>query len=380
MSTNYKNKIAEVLNTNDDNIFTYWKGRVGMYAIIKAFGIKENDEVIIPSFTCVVVPNAIIYLGAKPIYVDINEQTYNTTLLQIKEAVTPNTKCILIQNTFGLSSEVEEIIDFAKEHNILTIEDCTHGFGGEYNSKPNGTYADASFFSTQWNKPFSTGIGGFVFMKNTNYLEKIKKVNENLIKPSFKEVFMLRFLYILNKYIVTPKTYWFLIKTYRFLSKKGVVIGSSSGSEISSIKIPKNYFKSSSLFQEKKGEKNIGKLKEVIAKRKKNALILNEFLIKNNKTAIDLILIENHSFLKFPILVKDRDKFKSNAEKANIKLGDWFVSMIHPIEGNFNEWFLVPEDFPVSEQISSKILNLDTEDKTVDKTLDFLTQNLPNII
>ena len=54
--------------------------------------------------------------------------------------------------------------------------------------------------------------------------------------------------------------------------------------------------------------------------------------------------------------------------------------MIHPIEGNFNEWFLVPEDFPVSEQISSKILNLDTEDKTVDKTLEFLTQNLPNII
>ena len=380
MPNTYKNKIAQTLNADSTNIFTYWKGRVGFYAILKAFGVKENDEVIIPSFTCVVVPNAIIYLGAKPVYVDIDKQTYNTTLQHIKNAITQKTKCIVIQNTFGLSSQVEEIIAFAKEKNILTIEDCTHGFGGEYNGQPNGNYADASFFSTQWNKPFSTGIGGFVYIKNQLYLEELNKVNEGLIKPGFKEVFMLRFLYFIKQYIVTPKTYWFLIKMYRFLSKKGLVVGSSTGGEITSINEPKDYFKASSSFQEKVGGKNIDKLQTIISLRKNNALIFNEFLIKNNKTGVDLSLIKNHSFLKFPILVKDREQFKNNAEKANIKLGDWFVSMIHPIENNFNEWYLFPEDYPVSKNISSRILNLDTEDKTVDKTIRFLTENLNNII
>lgn len=380
MDNIYKNKIAKTLQANPNQIHTYWKGRVGLYAILKAFGVKNNDEIIIPAFTCVVVPNAIIYLGAKPIYVDIDNKTYNTTLAQIKQAVTPKTKCIVIQNTFGLSSQVEEIIAFAKENNILTIEDCTHGFGGEYNGNPNGIYADASFFSTQWNKPFSTGIGGFVYMKNKDYLTKITNLNEELVTPSFKEVFMLRCLFFINKYVVTPKTYWVLIKLYRFLSKKGVVVGSSTGGEISSVIEPANYFKGSSKFQEKLGSKKIDKTAFVIEKRIKKALILNDFLLKNNKKGVDLNLLENHSFLKFPILVTDRDLFKKNAEKANIKLGDWFVSMIHPIENDFEKWFLNPEDFPVAKNISNSILNLDTDDKSVDKTLQFLTNNLAYIL
>ena len=159
----FKAEIAKKLNANASQISLYWKGRVGFYALLKANGIGKGDEVIIPAFTCVVVPNAIIYLGAKPVYVDVNKDTFNTTLNHIKEKVTTKTKCIVIQNTFGLSSEIEEIVEFAKEKEIVTIEDCTHGFGGSYNGKPNGVFADASFFSTQWNKPFSTGIGGFVF-------------------------------------------------------------------------------------------------------------------------------------------------------------------------------------------------------------------------
>ena len=104
----FKAEIAKKLNANASQISLYWKGRVGFYALLKANGIGKGDEVIIPGFTCVVVPNAIIYLGAKPVYVDVNKDTFNTTLNHIKEKVTTKTKCIVIQNTFGLSSEIEE--------------------------------------------------------------------------------------------------------------------------------------------------------------------------------------------------------------------------------------------------------------------------------
>ena len=126
----YKTEIAKHLRASADDIFLYWKGRVALYAILKAMNIQEGDEVVLPAFTCVVVPNAIKYLGATPIYVDIDAKTYNFNLKQLESKITDKAKVIICQNTFGLSSNVEKVVDFAKMHNIKTIEDCTHGFGG----------------------------------------------------------------------------------------------------------------------------------------------------------------------------------------------------------------------------------------------------------
>lgn len=376
----FKVEIAKKLNAEPSQISLYWKGRVGLYALLKANGIGKGDEVIIPAFTCVVVPNAIIYLEAKPIYVDVNLETNNTTLNHIKAKVTAKTKCIVIQNTFGLSSEIEEIVAFAKENNIFTIEDCTHGFGGTYNGKPNGVFADASFFSTQWNKPFSTGIGGFVYLKNEKLAGKLEEVNQELISPSFKEKLMLGTLIKARKYLLTPATYWTLLRFYRFLSKKGIVVGSSSGEEITSVTMPKNYFKGFSKTQAKEGLKGLKKLENLLETRRANAMLFNEFLKQNEKTYINEDLYANHSFLKFPILVKDRELFKTKAEKSSINLGDWFVSMIHPISKDFPVWELDVNEFPNAKEVSKKILNLDTDTKQPEKVIAFLKENLNEIV
>ena len=74
---NYKIELSRILNCNPQNLFLYWKGRVALYAALKSIGIKENDEIILPAFTCVVVPNAILYLKAKPVYVEIDLENYS---------------------------------------------------------------------------------------------------------------------------------------------------------------------------------------------------------------------------------------------------------------------------------------------------------------
>ena len=132
----YKTELGAFLNVNKDAISLYWKGRVALYTALKSMGISKGDEVIIPAFTCVVVPNAIIYLGATPIYVDIEEKNLCTTKDLIEKKITNKTKCIIIQNMLGLSNEVDEIVLLAKKHGLYTIEDCTHGFGGKYNMPP----------------------------------------------------------------------------------------------------------------------------------------------------------------------------------------------------------------------------------------------------
>ena len=368
----YKSLIANILKVEAKQIFLYWKGRVALFAILNAMGIQKDDEVILPAFTCVVVPNAIKYLGAKPIYVDIDASTYNFDLDQLKSKITDRTKVIICQNTFGLSSNVEKVVAFAKENNIKTIEDCTHGFGGTYKGKPNGSYCDAAFYSTQWNKPYSTGIGGFALVTDPDLKDKLEKVNTDLEPATFKDKISLSTLYFVREKILTDRRYWRMVKLYRWLSKHKLVQGSSSGTEIESTQMPSHYFKGMSTTQMKKGIANLAKLDKMIMIRKANATTYSEYLKSKGKTYVPNEQFKDHSFLKYPFLVKDRETVMRIAEDCKVPLGEWFCSPIHPVHEKFEQWDFCECEFPVATKYSSEMLNLPTD--VVDNTyiLDFL--------
>ena len=368
----YKTEIAKYLKSSPDDIFLYWKGRVALFAILKAMGIQKDDEVILPAFTCVVVPNAIKYLGAKPIYVDIDASTYNFDLNQLMSKITERTKVIICQNTFGLSSNVEKVVAFAKENNIKTIEDCTHGFGGTYQGKPNGSYCDAAFYSTQWNKPYSTGVGGFALVTDPNLKEKLEKVNADLEPATFKDKMSLSTLYFVREKILTDRRYWRMVKLYRWLSKHKLVQGSSSGTEIESTEMPSHYFKKMSTTQMKKGITNLAKLGDMIPLRKANASIYSEYLKSKGKTFVPTEQFQDHSFLKYPFLVKERETVMRIAEENKIPLGEWFCSPIHPVMEHFDQWDFCECEFPVATKYSSEMLNLPTDVKDTAPVLAFL--------
>lgn len=375
----YKEAIGSILKCDAERIFLYWKGRVALYAILKAMGVKENDEVILPAFTCVVVPNAIIYLGAKPIYIDISAETLNMDVKQIEKKITSKTKVILCQNTFGLSTNIEIVNDIAKKYKLFTIEDCTHGFGGTYHGKPNGTYCDAAFYSTQWNKPFSTGIGGFSVINNLELVEKIKLLENDKIHPSFVDQITITGLLIFKKYFIKNFTYWSLVKLYRFLSFNNWVIGSNQGEELSGITIPQKYFKDISTIQILNGIQKSKKIYSFNKLRKINSAAYTSFLKENRKTHVTMNYFEDHIFLRYPLLVKNRDKFLTLAEKSKISLGDWFLSPIHPVKEKFELWGLIEADFPVAQKISQRIVNLPTDTNDIRKILAFLKNNIDMI-
>jgi perosamine synthetase len=376
----FKEQIASVLDTDPARIHLYWKGRVALYALLKAAGIKNGDEVIMPGFTCVVVPNAVIYTGARPVYVDIQRTSLNPSFADIRAAVTNKTRVIILQNTFGLSSELVEITEWAKSKGILTFEDCTHGFGGLYQGKPNGTFCDAAFFSTQWNKPFSTGIGGFSAVFNETLLNALIDVNKSLIKPSWYEDALLLILITSRKLLLSPLTYYFLRNFYRLLSKFNLTIGSSSGDELKDPVIPVSYFKAMGKTQVKAGIHEMKSLGRVLSIRKNNALIYTQKLSQHGKYHVSPDLHQNHCFLKYPVLVKDKKKFEDSARREGIELGDWFVSPLHPVERDFEKWHLLSANVPVGTTISSQIMNLPTDTKDPEHVLSFLDKNLDLIL
>lgn len=375
----YRSGIADILGCDESRIFLYWKGRVALYAILKALQINEGDEVIIPALTCVVVPNAIIYAGLKPVYIDVEEATFNMNTSLIESSITKKTKVIICQNTFGLSSNIEQILLIARKYNLLTVEDCTHGFGGYYNGKPNGSYCDAAFFSTQWNKPFSTGIGGFLVVNNDFLFSKVKELELNKTKPGIGEIGILKFLMIFRKYFINKNTQAILVPFYRFLSKYNFILGSNQGDELNSTEMPKNYFKDISKVQIKEGIKGLNKLKELGFLRLKNATDYTSYLKLNNKNHVKENYFQNHIFLKYPLLVKDRDAFFESARKMRIALGDWFISPLHPVEGELNKWFFDSSKFPIASKLAKNLINLPTDINNNADVIRFLNKNLNNI-
>jgi len=365
-----KKEISKYLQTEE--IYFHYKGRVSLYAILKAMGIGCGDEVIIPAYTCVVVANAIIYLGAKPVYVDISEKSLNFDIDLLRKSITPKTKVIICQNTYGLSGNIEEILEIAKQNNLYTIEDCTHGFGGTYNGKPNGSYCDAAFYSMQWNKPFSSGIGGFMTLNNESLKEKFLESESEKAEPGLVTKTNLKLLFFTKRYLLNNTTYWILVKFYRWLSKNNLVTGSSSGDEISDVIMPEDFFMNYSGVQAKEGLRNIKRLPAMLNLRKQNAAKYTEFLKENNKRFVADDLYDNHSFLKYPVFVKDREAFLELAQKNKIELGEWFNSPIHPVQECFDKWFLNPEDFPVANEASKHVINVPTDTKNIDRVIKFL--------
>lgn len=377
-SVAYKKALANILQ--NEHIYLYWKGRVALFALLKSMGIGPDDEVILPGFTCVVVPNAIKYLGATPVYVDVLKEPMNPGLVAYEKAITSKTRAIITQNTFGLSFKVDEIAALAKSKGIYSIEDCTHGFGGTFKGKPNGSLCDAAFFSSQWNKPFSTGIGGFASVNNKDLIPLIEQVNNELIKPSTKDKLVLSALLFARDHVLTESNYWRMRSLYRFLSKHNLVIGSSQGEELTGTQIPDQYFKNISEVQTKKGNTSLEQFAALMERRKQNALLYTDFLAKHTKYHVLPKLHNDHCFLKYPVLVNNRPQFEEYAFNEKIELGDWFCTPLYPVKGNYNPWDLDESDIPVALELSKQIVNFPTETKNPQKVIKFAEKHLDQII
>ena len=363
-----------LLRIDAETYSLFFKGRVALYAILKAMGLGAGDEIVMPAYTCVVVPNAVLYLGAKPVYVDVDLRTFSARPEAMAAVLSPKVKAVLCQNTYGLSAWVDDIVAMCRERGIRTIEDCTHGYGGTFKGKPNGSWCDAAFYSSQWNKPFSTGLGGFTLVGDRDLAPKVARFCASLPRPSAKLQIMLWTLMRVRP-LISPATYYSFVKAYRYLSRKNLVAGSSSGEELEGIEMPKDYLLGMSGVQKRAAVRALKKLPAVNALRKANGALYTEHLAGSGLNHVAPEFHPDHLFLKYPLLVHDRDGFMRKAEEARISLGDWFRSPLHPVEGDLDKWGFEPERYPNAVFAAAHVVNLPTDSKNPDRVLEFVEKN-----
>jgi len=350
------------------NSFFFFKGRVGLYATLKAMGIQKDDEVILPGFTCVVVPNAILYCGAKPVYVDIEPKTYNINPELIESKITSKTKAIIAQHTFGIPAKMDKIIAIARKYNLYVIEDSCHAIGSKYKGKEVGSFGDAAFFSSQWSKPVTTGLGGWVKINNESLLPKIKEIYETLSKPKFKEEISLIIQYLLYKIFITSNTYLFIKKIYSFLYSKGIITGSSTPEELNCL-LPMDYAKKMSNWQKKTLCKNLQNVDKIIEHRKYVSTKYEEEIKKLGYEIKQLSNDYDIVYLRYPLKAKDKNKILKDALKKGVEIGDWFVSPLHPLTSNLDYAYYEKGSCPIAESTCENIINLPTHEKIKDKDI-----------
>jgi dTDP-4-amino-4,6-dideoxygalactose transaminase len=357
--------------------YYFYKGRVALYAILKAMGVGPGDEIIVPGYTCVVVPNAIIYLGARPVYADINSRTFNLDPGKVKEKITEKTKAIVAQHTFGIPAEMDSITEIADTYNLYIIEDSCHTMGSKYKGRETGSFGDAAFFSSQWSKPVTTGLGGWARINNPRLRGRLENMYPGFVTPSGKDDLALRLQYYVHSKLLTPSLFWFAQTTYRTLSKYGLAVGSSTCEELE-CKMPGDYKRRMTKWQRKIIEKKLAGISAVIDHRRAVVVQYEKLLPQAGIVPLGWPGDFEIVFLRYPVLVKDKSKVLAMAKKNRIEVGDWFLSPVHP---NLSGWEKASYEkgmCPNAEWACDHVINLPThqgiKNREIEKTVDFISR------
>ncbi|MGB2664713.1 MAG: DegT/DnrJ/EryC1/StrS family aminotransferase [Candidatus Acidiferrum sp.] len=154
-------------------------GTTALHLAIRALGIGEGDEVILPSFTFIAAANALRYERASPVFIDIDPNTLNLDPSRIERAITPRTRAILVVHTFGVPAEMNPVLEIARRRGLLVIEDACEALGAESGGKKTGTFGDAGVFGFYPNKQITTAEGGMVITENADIAARIRSLRNH---------------------------------------------------------------------------------------------------------------------------------------------------------------------------------------------------------
>lgn len=150
-------------------------GTAALFLAYQQLGLKAGDEVIVPSHTFIATATPLAYFNAKPIFVDVNPDTYCMNIEELNEKITSKTKCIVPVHIYGHPVDMDPLLDIAENNNIKIIEDCCQAHGAEYKGRKVGTFGDIGIFSFFPSKNMTVGgDGGIIITNKENHGEELK--------------------------------------------------------------------------------------------------------------------------------------------------------------------------------------------------------------
>jgi perosamine synthetase len=374
----FRDALAHYMRIRPEQVFLFNSGRSSLFALLQAFGVAKDDEVLLQAFTCNAVANPILWLEAKPVYVDVKEDTYNMDVKDLERKITAKSKFIIVQHTFGLAADMDAILSSAKKHKLVVIEDCAHALGATYSCNVKhetcnikgsasrrkvGTLGDGAFFSFGRDKVISSVYGGAAIINRKSKILNLKSVHDALPYPSERwikqqlrhPVVMAKLLplynipfnnYGIGKFLLQ------LAQVSRYLSK-AVHIREKQGKKPGYFpaRMP-NALAYLGLTQFKRLDK-FNKHRRGLAKFYYESLRNDSrFTIHDSRSG--------HIYLRYPIRHSKADFIIQQAKQQGVLLGDWYQCVVAPDDTSLSAMRYIQGSCPVAEKLAHEVFNLPT--------------------
>jgi len=330
----------------------FLSGRSALNYLLKSLNLPKESEIIVQGFTCEAVVLPILANNLRPVYVDIETESFSFDPIDLEKKITSKTRTIILQHSFGITPKHREIIiSIAKQHRLLLIEDIAHGF----QSQKLKVKSQKSIYLMSFgrSKAISSVFGGAIVTNNKSIARKLELIEKNLPKPNL--FFIFRTVIYKPLSMVIRLTYDFLLGK---IIHKLINLFAIFPPEITKKEKRGEY---SSFFD--KAYPNalaillLHQLNKVDQVNKQRAKICQVYQrkISNLKSKIS-----NLALSRYPLLVKNRSPIITKAQKQNIFLGNWYNQPVGPASLNLAKVQYQLGSCPVAEEVCQHIINLPT--------------------
>lgn len=334
----------------------FYNARGALYHGLKAIGVNQGAEVIIQAYTCVSVANAIIALGAKPVYGDIKLTDLNLDPNKLEPLITSKTRVIIVQHNFGLPADLAAIKTIADQHNLKLVEDCAHSLGAKYNGRLTGSFGEFSVFSFGRDKVVSAVNGGMLITNNQELFNKLpnklalprtREIIKNLLYPIVAlKSFHTYYLFSLGKAIIT------LAKNFKLIPD----ITSNEENNCADQRIL-NYGLPDCLAT--LALRELPYLDKINHHRQKLALLYYQKLNGQNFKVVRSDKLDNENiYLRCILLTTKKQSLYGYMKNHGVILGNWYDQAVSPKKVSLPVCGYLAGSCPLAELAAEQTLNL----------------------
>lgn len=357
----------------DRSVVLTSSGRTALYEALRAANIGDGDEVILQAFTCLAVPAAVTWAGATPVYADIDAGTYNLNVASVKACITPHTKAIIIQHTFGIPAPLPELLALAREHKLVVIEDLAHSLGGTFENKPLGTFGDIAILSFGRDKTISSVFGGAVVTRDQTIHDTLQKNMATYRMPPVSWVVQ----QLLHPLVTNMALSWYFtghLGKILLVAAQRVHLTSMavSAQEKLTGAAPAylNYQLHPALLPLLKQQ--LDKLDRFTAHRRR---IAERYVSAFPGSPYPDRVASESNWLRFPLAVTNKLAVLAAAKQQGIILGDWYATPVAPTalsQSAITRY--IPGSCPVAEHAAEQVINLPTHPRLTDSDVEHVIQ------
>jgi perosamine synthetase len=337
----------------------FGSGRLSFYAILRALDVGPGDEVIVPAYTCVVVPNAVVYAGARPVYADIERDSLNVDLRAVELRITPRTKAFVLSHNFGIPGNVDGAVKLAERAGVAMVEDGAHALGAYQGGRRIGTFGAAGFFSTEASKVMSTVRGGMAVTNDDGLAAALRRVQAECAAPSAATVRRLLLQHLLARLSAHPAIARVGALVWAGFARRGWLVPPMTREELAAIR-PPGYEVRLSDAQAMLGRVQLRYLDDANRQRRRNAARLAAACRANGLESFAASPESEPVFVRYPVWVNDKAGVLAENARSRVEIGAWFRAVTDPSEAAGVAAGYVPGSCQIGEAAAAHVVNVPT--------------------